>query len=108
MAKAELRARLKRLGRYKPLGRSRPALRYLLYPVTLFKRALSLTVSRNPYACMVTLQAAGAAWQVVDEADCETAADAGDRVRHVPLRPDRRRRAAGSRRVAQVPRAAAG
>ena len=36
-----LTARLKRLGRYNPLGRSRPALRYLFYPVTLFKRALS-------------------------------------------------------------------
>ena len=68
----------------------------------LIARITNLTVSCTPYACMLTLQAAGAAWQEVDEADRETAADAGDRVRHVPLRPDRHH-AAGNPWVAQVP-----
>ncbi len=52
---------------------------------------------------MLTLQAAGATWQEVDEADRETAVDAGDGVRHVPLRPHGRRRAAENPWVAQVP-----
>jgi hypothetical protein len=61
-----------------------------------------LIVSQSPYACVLFLQTAGAAWQEVDEADGEAATDAGDRVRHMPLRPDRHR-AAGSLWVAQVP-----
>ncbi len=62
----------------------------------------SLTVSQSPHVYVLFLQAAGAAWQEVDEADDETATDSGDRVRHMPLRPDRHR-AAGSLWVAQVP-----
>jgi hypothetical protein len=38
----------------------------------------SFTVSHILNGCMPTLQAAGAAWQHLDEADGETAADAGD------------------------------
>ena len=51
------------------------------------------------------LQAARASRQPLDERDREAAADGGDGVRHVPLRPDRGRRAAGSLGVAQVPSA---
>src|ERR671917_2080442 len=62
----------------------------------------SLTVSFNLHAWALSLEAAGAARQDVDEADGETAPDGGDGVRHVPFRPDGHR-AAGNRGVAQVP-----
>ena len=62
----------------------------------------SFTVSYDPHAWALFLEAAGAAWQDVDEADGETAPDGGDGGRHVPLRPDGHR-AAGNRGVAQVP-----
>ena len=61
-----------------------------------------------PWLCDVWLEAAWAARQGSGEADDEVPADGADRVWHVPFRPDRRRRAAGSLRVAQVPRAAGG
>src|SRR4051812_41500062 len=67
----------------------------------------SLTVSHSSYMLGLLLEAAGTAWQDADEADRETAADGGDGVRHVPLRSDRHH-AAGSLRVAQVPRALGG
>jgi hypothetical protein len=63
---------------------------------------ISLTVSYVPCVLALLFQAAGAAGQEVDEADGEAAADAGNRMRHVPLRPGRHR-AAGSPRVSQVP-----
>jgi hypothetical protein len=64
--------------------------------------ASNLTVSYVPCVLTLLFQAAGAAGQEVDEADGKTAADAGNRMRHVPLRPGRHR-AAGSPRVSQVP-----
>jgi hypothetical protein len=56
----------------------------------------------------VCLQAARTSRQGSDETDGEAAANGADGVWHVALRPDGRRRAAGSLRVAQVPRAAGG
>jgi hypothetical protein len=50
-----------------------------------------------------SLQAAGASWQALDKTDRETAADRGDRVRHMALRADKRRPLAGSLGVTQVP-----
>jgi alkylation response protein AidB-like acyl-CoA dehydrogenase len=38
-----------------------------------------------------SLQAAGATWQALDKTNRETAADRGDRVRHMALRADKRR-----------------
>jgi len=58
--------------------------------------------------CRACLQAARTSRQGSDETDGETAANRADGVWHVALRPDGRRRAAGSLRVAQVPRAAGG
>ncbi len=54
------------------------------------------------------LQATWASWQVLDEANGEPAANRGNRVRHMALRPDGRPLLAGSLGVAQVPRSARG
>jgi hypothetical protein len=54
------------------------------------------------------LHAARASRQPLDESNRETASDRGDRVRDVALRPDWGCHAAGSLRVAQVPRAVGG
>jgi putative transposase len=50
-----------------------------------------------------SLQAAGASWQALDKTNRETAADRGDRVRHMALRADKRRPLAGSLGVTQAP-----
>ena len=68
----------------------------------ILRQAPSLTVSHDPCACVLILQAAGAAWQGADETDGEAATNAGDRVRHMPLKSGWHR-AAGSLWVAQVP-----
>ena len=73
-----------------------------------FFRSVLVLLCHLPRLCDVWLEAAWAARQGSGEADDEVLADGADRVWHVPFRPDRRRRAAGSLRVAQVPRAAGG